>query len=176
MKNLRFVLICLAFLPLAAIAQNNGQSLDQIFDQMHQQMLKGLPPGAKTDTIKLSPGQNQFFQISPDSSSYFYFKVDTSFSGGAMPDFFRMDPFGSQGGDALGDFWGFDRMFKQMEEMQRQLWGQGDMSTPEPEPNDGLLPEERIRLREEQQQTNPPAADPAQPKQPAKPKIKTSRI
>lgn len=176
MKKLRFVLICLAFLPLAAIAQTNGgQSLDQIFDQMHRQMLQGIPPGTKTDTIKLSPGQNQFFQMSPDSSSYFYFKVDTSFSGGAMPDFFRFDPFGSSpGGDSLGDFWGFDRMFKQMEEMQRQLWGQGGITTPEPEPNDGLLPEERIRLRE--QQANPSAFDPAQPKQPAKPKIKTSRI
>ena len=177
MKKLRFVWICLAFLPLAVTAQNNsGQSLDQIFDQMHRQMLKGMPPGTKTDTIKLSPGQNQFFQMSPDSSSYFYFKVDTSFSGGAMPDFFRFDPFGSgPGGDSLGDFWGFDRMFKQMEEMQRQLWGGTPGQPQEPEPSDGLLPEERIRLRE-QQQANPSAADPAQPKPQAKPKIKTSRI
>jgi len=176
MKNARYVLFCLALLPLAVGAQTNrGQSLDQIFDQMHREMLKGMP-GGKVDTIRLSPGTSQFFQMSPDSSSYFYFKVDTSFGGGAMPDLFRMDPFGSKNGnDSLGDFWGFDQMFKQMEDMQRQFFGMppGTPAMPE-EPNDGLLPEERLRLKEEQAQ--PGAAAPTPPAAPAKPKIKTTRI
>ena len=172
MKKTRTVLFCLALLPLAAVAQsNNGQSLDQIFDQMNRQMQKGIPGG---DTIRLSPGKKEFYQISPDSSSYFYFKVDTSFSGGAMPDFFHFDPFGGSGQDSMGGFGGFDRMFKQMEELQRQMWGIPPSGiTQEPEPDDGLLPEERIRLREEQEKTG---VAPAAPKQPAKPKIKTTRI
>jgi hypothetical protein len=173
MKQKQIVIFCLALLPLAVVAQNNnGQSLDQIFNQMQREMQKGIP--GKADTIRLSPGKNEFYRISPDSSSYFYFKMDTSFSQSVMPRFFHFDPFGDSGQDPKGSLGGFDQLFKQMEDLQRQMFGMPPSGiTQEPEPNDGLLPEERIRLREEQEKSG---VAPAAPKPPAKPKIKTTRI
>ena len=161
------VLFLLVFTPIVAFAQEMpGTSFDQMFEQMRQQMLRGMP-GA--DTIALAPGQ-QHFRMSPDSSSYFYFQIDTTFSGSSS-DFFQINPFGSS--DPFGDLLNPGDMFRQMEEMQRLLWGQAPSAEPE-EPNDGLLPEERLRLQESEM---PPATAPlATPAKPAKPKIKTTRI
>lgn len=168
-------LCTLAAMTVMAQKSTPAPSFGDLFDQMHRQMLRGMQIDT---TITLSPGKQEFFQMGPDSSSYFYFKIDTSFSGGqAMPDIFGTSPFGQNfdpfgGSDGFGDF---DRMFQQMEEMQRRMWGAPPSNVPQQEPEiseDGLLPEERIRQREEGA-PNQPAPKPAAP---VKPKVKTIRI
>lgn len=169
MKQFSIVLILWVTGINGLAAQDPAQPLS--FDDLFGQFRRGM---TFDTTITLSPGSRQFFHIGPDSSSYFYFRSDTSFSGGAMPDFFGMDlfdsisPFGEKDGNDP-----FDQMFRQMEEMQRRLWGTPPgrvPSAPETEQGeeDGLLPEERIRQREQH-----PAPPPAKPQ---KEKIKTIRI
>lgn len=89
-----------------------------------------------------------------------------------MHDFFKMDPFNNQlqGGDT-DDFWGFGRMMREMQEMQRQMLG----LSPEQAPDSGeedMLPEERIRKREEGPEKPVKPSVPT----PAPTKIKTIRI
>ncbi len=165
-----------------------------MFQDWDRQMQRGIPE-QKGDTIHLKPGQQGYFQFSPDSSSYFYFKIDTSM-GNSLQQFFRFgDSFGAPGdvppapfgndpffSDPFGGGMGnFNDIFKQMEEMQRHLFGIPPASAQQqPDEDDGLLPEERIRMKEAEQQPALPStgenphAVPAKPK--AKPKIKTTRI
>ncbi len=195
--------LAVVFATWAAVCAQNPstpKSFGEIFQDWDRQMQRGLPQQPQGDTIRLKPGQQEYFQYGPDSSSYFYFKIDTSM-GNTMRQFFRFgdsfgapgttpsspfgnDPFSNDpffadpfGGGGMGNF---NDIFKQMEEMQRQLWGMPPATAQQPDEDDGLLPEERIRLKEaEQQPTLPNAGDnphavPAKPK--AKPKIKTTRI
>jgi hypothetical protein len=185
----------------ATFAQDQGvpKSLNEVFKSWDLQMQRGIPQ-QQGDTVRLKPGQNEYFHYSPDSSSYFYMKIDTSM-GNNMRQFFRFgdglgdqpngtapldsdpffsnpffsDPFGN-GGGGMG---GFEDIFKQMEEMQRQFFGLPPAATPTQleQENDGLLPEERLRLEEEQKKAQPdkkiaPHPAPAKPKS----KIKTTRI
>lgn len=179
------ILLCttLLFLSVTALAQQ-PKSFNDLFEEMERSMQRGIPQ-QRMDTIRLKPGQNQYFQISPDSSSYFYFKMDTTLNGTSMQQFFRFgdslnDPFGGSDPFGGGGFGNFNDIFRQMEEMQRQFFGFPPSTTPPaaPQEDDGLLPEERIRLKEEQAMpgTGDKPAAPAPPAKPAKPKIKTSRI
>ena len=164
-----------------AMAQKPQQkSFPDIFQDMERQMQRGIPQ--QMDTIRLKPGQNEYFQYGPDSSSYFYFKVDTTFGGHSMQQFFKLgdsfgDPFGGSGMDPFGGsgFGNFEDMFRQMEEMQRQLLGLPPVTPAVPQEDDGLLPEERIRQREENPTGDAPKPHP-KPATPVKPKIKTTRI
>ena len=178
MKKTSFLLFFLSFSAMLVAQNPHSKSFDQIFEEMQRSMQRGIP-NQKTDTIQIKPGQNQYFQMSPDSSSYFYFKVDTSFNGGSsMQQFFQFgSPFGNdQMGGGFGDF---NDMFRQMEEMQRQLFGlpaqPRSHQTPDTDNmlDDGLLPEERIRQREEDEKSG---KKPAHPAEATKPKIKTTRI
>jgi hypothetical protein len=183
MNRLASFLILLA-LSLSATAQNNDpfRDLNQAFEQMRQQMLRGLPD-MQPDTQQHKGGSSDFFQFSPDSSTYFYYKIDTSFGGGSgSTHFFQFSPFGGQSNPQSNSTMpSIEDMMRQMEAMQRQFfsdpWGSPRSMEPT-EPEDGLLPEERLRLEEEQRknpsngntpQLNAPVAKP-------KPKIKTTRI
>ncbi len=179
MKSTISLCTTLLFLSVTALAQQ-PKSFNDLFEEMERSMQRGMPQ-QRVDTIRLKPGQNQYFQISPDSSSYFYFKVDTTLNGTSMQQFFRfgdsLDPFGGSDPFGGGGFGNFNDIFRQMEEMQRQFFGfPPSPSLPaKPQEDDGLLPEERIRQREEQ--ATPGTGDkPAVPAKSAKPKIKTSRI
>lgn len=179
MKKVNFILLLWLSFSATLLAQNpHSQSFDQIFEEMQRSMQRGIP-NQKIDTIQIKPGQKQYFQMSPDSSSYFYFKVDTSFNGGSsMQQFFQFgNPFGDD--QMGGGFGNFNDMFRQMEEMQRQLFGLPADPRSQPSPNtestpdDGLLPEERIRQREEDEKLG---KKPTTPAKTTKPKIKTTRI
>lgn len=168
------------FLACTQTPEPTPRSMDEWFDQMQRDMMRGMrsPHSMPFDTSFHFDGKEGYTYLSPDSSSYFYFKIDTSFGGGNMSQhFFRFSPFGETPG--FGGSSSFDDIMKQMEEMQRRMgmgfeWSDPRMRPmPEPEePADGMLPEERLRLEEEKQKqgsTDAPAA-------PAKPKIKTIRI
>lgn len=176
MKKTNFILILWLSFSATLVAQHpHGKSFDQIFEEMERSMQRGIPK-QKTDTIQMKPGQKQYFQMSPDSSSYFYFKVDTSFNGGSsMQQFFQFgSPFGNDQMDS--GFGNFNDMFRQIEEMQRQLFGlPSNPHAPNADqtPDDGLLPEERIRQREEDEKLG---KKPTTPAKTTKPKIKTTRI
>ena len=83
-----------------------------------------------------------------------------------MQQFFQ---FGSPFGDDQmgGGFGNFNDMFRQMEEMQRQLFGlpadprSHQNPNTESTPDDGLLPEERIRQREEDEKLGKKPTTPA---------------
>lgn len=145
---------------------------EQMLRRMDEQMRRGLPAD--------SAGQSGSWQFSPDSSSYFYYHIDTSFNGIGGSDFFRMSPFGNPGN---GGFFDMDSLFE-------QFFGRMDPQSPEggfddfpaddgnsEKGADDLLPEERLRLQEQQQnQGDNPGNKPAQPEKQAKPKVKTIRI
>jgi hypothetical protein len=191
--------ICTILMLVAWPMLVNAQNPDPFreFDRMFDEMLRQRQGMTRTDTIRIDGNQREFFQISPDSSSYFYFRIDTSFGNPQIGgDFFRMDPHSGDGSDGLD---AFNEMFRRMEEMHRQMgirpWGFEIPLAEEPlQDGDGLLPEERIRDQEQQVDPNAPQKSdqiakprtpggapktpPAktEPPAPAKPRIRTSRI
>jgi hypothetical protein len=207
-NHMRPILILFALLAggtATSLAQNIEQPFGNEFDRIFEQMRRQMEFQMRTDTQSISRGGQEFYQMSPDSSSFYYFRIDTSFSGGQEfgGDFFKMDPFNGDGTDGMD---AFNEMLRQIEGMHRQLgvrpWGFEIPLAEEPlQPADNILPEERIRQQEQQQQQQhqpatkspPPAAtDQIQPKKrspagaptnpkpeppaPTKPRIKTSRI
>jgi len=163
------LLIVFVFIGVSQMLWAQQSPFGQTFDQMHRMMLKGM---FGDTTIALRPGESQRFQMGPDSSSFFYFRMDTTFQGGSMSDFFKMDPFNDRLEDSTtDDFWGFGRIMREMQEMQRQMLG----IPPQVAPDSGeeeVLPEERIRQREEGagKPTSPPVPAPRSSK------LKTIRI
>ncbi|MCS7036767.1 MAG: hypothetical protein RMJ33_11390 [Saprospiraceae bacterium] len=146
------------------------------------------------DTSGLGGG---LLRVLPDSSGFFYFRIDTSLGGlhSEMRQFFR---FGPTDKDLLfpPEFREFDRIFERFfrgmpGQPQFQPWPDfptDDGNTPgednllpeerlrlqenQEEPSDGLLPEERLRQQERQ---NPRKRDAAPPK-PADPPKKTPDV
>jgi len=153
-------------LPMLASAQTEMpllDRLDQWMREMDGQMRRAMP----LDSL-FSGGR---LQISPDSNSFFYFRVDTSFDG-TSKGLFDLSPFGHFDRD---DFFGggfpdleslFDRFFDtspaERRPRQHPDFPADDGSLP---PTDDLLPEERLREQEER--------TPAPKKEP---KTKTIRI
>ncbi len=133
------------------------ERLDQMMQRMQEQMRRSMQ-------FDSSFGRGQM-QISPDSNSFFYFHVDTSFNGTGS-EFFDFSPFGSPD---MQDFFGMDPLFKQFFGPQH---GPGEFPSDDGQSleEDGLLPEERLRLQEEKEKNGEKTA-PA-----AKPKVKTIRI
>lgn len=168
-KKLLFFLV---FMELSFVSAAQQSPFGQTFEQMHRMMLKGM---FGDTTIALRPGESHRFQMGPDSSSFFYYRMDTTFQGGAMHDFFKMDPFSNQlqEGDT-DDFWGFGRMMREMQEMQRQMLGLSPQQAPD-SGEEEILPEERIRKREEGSEKPAKPSTPSTPT-PAPTKIKTIRI
>lgn len=157
-------------LSVSASAQTKDpmiENFERMLNRMNDQMRRGLP-GADS----LSHGGIREFRLAPDSS-YFYYRIDTSFNGSGS-DFFQFSPFGNSLNDP---FFNFDQLFQDffgMGEIPDRRAPQGNMPADDgSSESDGLLPEERLRQKEEQgdkpQHTEPKA-------EAKKPKVKTIRI
>ena len=172
-KTLPALLLALPFLACTQTqpADPMADQFDQLFRRMQEQMRRGMD----FDTT-LQGGE---WHVSPDSTSYFYFHVDTSFNGLGGADFFQFSPFGSPGRDGFFDM---DSIFEQFfNRMERLTPRQGQSDFPADDGNtkpseDELLPEERLRLQEEQKapQTTPAPEKPKQKTEQSK--VKTIRI
>ncbi len=175
-KKMLLLLALSAVIPALAPAQTSDpmqEQMNQLLRRMQEQMRQGM----SFDT-SFNGGH---LQISPDSSSYFYFRVDTSFGGDNGSQFFQFSPFGSPGGQGFPDM---NQLFEQFFNGMRPFdspknYGNlpPDDGQPGAEGDDELLPEERLRQQETQpapQEANPPK--PAQPAKPAKSTVKTIRI
>lgn len=155
------VLLLLWALPALTFAQANDPMPDR-FEQLKRRMDDQMRRVIPMDSL-LNGGS---LQISPDSNSFFYFRVDTNF-GGVKHEFFDLFPFRNPGEDDFfsKDFFNFDSFFDwffpDSPSMHRPRPGQPDR---EQAPDDGLLPEERLRLQEKA------------PKPTPEPKVKTIRI
>lgn len=169
MRNVLFFSCCLVLgllLPACCVAQTSDPSFERL-DQLMRRMQEQMRQGMNFD----STFENGRLQYSPDSSSFFYFHVDTSFNGSGA-DFFNFAPFGSPDQSGFSDF---DQLIEQFFNRstpfsQRVQPGQSPADDGQLPETDGLLPEERLRLEEEKGQPG------KQPEQTAKSKVKTIRI
>lgn len=162
------------FLALLTPTLTNAQTGDPMFDRMEQMMRRmqeQMRRGMSFDTTF----EGGHLQFSPDSNSYFYYRIDTSFNG--MGDnFFEFSPFGSP-----GDQDGFMDLGQLFDQFFNGVPPQGFRPGPDNFPSDDgqapggddLLPEERLRLQEENRK---PEGKPAKPVKPEKSKVKTIRI
>ncbi len=151
-----------------------------------------------------SEWKNGFFRVLPDSNGFFYFRIDTSLGGlrSEMRQFFR---FGPMEEDFLfpPEFRQFDQMFERFfrgmpQPPDQYPWPDFPADDGGSQTEDGLLPEERLRMQEnpaesdgllpeerlrmQEQKTPAPerkkAPDSEKPKDPIKkaPEVKTIRI
>ena len=174
MQKLLFPLLFLTAINTVSAQQGNGQSFEDIqrrLMEMQKQLMQDLQKG----------GMGGSFFSFPGSDSSYTFRFDTTIVGDNFSGSFHFGPFGSDStmrdpffgselfnqffGNSLGDTWG-----------QREPEDAPVETEPEGE---HLLPEERLRLEEEQEKTGkskPGKTAPSERKQEAKPKIKTIRI
>lgn len=171
-KTLPALLLALPFLACTQTQPVDPMTgrFEQLLRRMDEQMRRGMP----FDTT-FGGGQ---LQISPDSSSYFYFHVDTSFNNFGGADFFQFSPFGTPGQGGFLDMDSlFEQFFNRMDDRRDPRRGYQDFPADDGDAEhaeDDLLPEERLRLQEEQQKQG---SDPTpQPAKPEKSKVKTIRI
>ena len=180
MKHILSILLLVALLASSATAQQNrAQSFEEMqrrMMEMQEQMMKRMQNGLFGDG---------FFQ---NTDTSFFFRFDTSFSTNGFKGqghFFRYPPADSTGSDReMGDFWGFDQMFKDFFNFGQTDGADKDgYQTPKDDGNmgrteDDLLPEERLRAQEQQQSKgkgNSPSPGKAKTKD-KKPAIETIRI
>lgn len=163
-------LLCAVLLAPALASAQTGDPMFDRMEQMMRRMQEQMRQGMPFDTT-IDGGHMQF---SPDSNSYFYYRIDTSFNG--MGDgFFDFSPFGGPGQDGLMDLGHlFDQFFNGVPPQNLQQNPDGFPSDDGQAPDgDDLLPEERLRLQEENSKTEGKQAKPAKPD---KSKVKTIRI
>lgn len=165
--------LALAFVAVLASGANaqadpDFEAIQRQMLQMQRRMMEQLRQPGFPDNNWAWPG---------DSSQQFFFKIDTTFGGGDFG-FFRTVPFG---GDSTASE--FERFFQQFFPDEKRLG-----SSPQPDGSEfldetgegDLLPEERLRLREENGAAPPydaPAPPQNAPKPAAQPKKRaTTRI
>ncbi|MBL7826090.1 MAG: hypothetical protein JNJ57_05625 [Saprospiraceae bacterium] len=164
MNRSYFILVCL-LLNLSAFAQTQkAPSMPDLFKEMElmqQQLMQQFR--------NMSPGSN--FQW--DTS--FSFRIDTTF--GDMDSGFFMSPFGRDT-SFFRDFFGNDLFSQDMSpfEFFFRDFPENDENSALKDKNDGLLPEERLRLLEEAPETPPSGEEKPHVQESKKPKIKTIRI
>ena len=165
-----------AFLPGFSRAQNSDPMFDQM-QQMIQRLQEQMRRGMPVDTSF----QGGHLQYSPDSSSYFYYHIDTSFNGIGGSQFFQ---FGDPGPGGMPDMNSLMQQFFNMPFGQQfDQPGQGDFPADDGgqqgSNEDELLPEERLRLQEEHPDQKQPGhekkAEP-RPEKSAKSTVKKIRI
>lgn len=143
MKNALFVALGLlisapVFCQQADPFEEMGRQMNEAFERMRQLQER-----------MMQQGFGNAFTMPDGDSSFFYFHIDTTFSGDGD---FHFSPFGNDGmggsfffgdpGDIFRDFFNgspFEQPFTRPSEPA------DDGNTP---PDDGLLPEERLRNRE----------------------------
>ncbi len=178
MKKLPFALLFL--LVAGAIS---GQQKPPSFEDLERQLLE--MQRQLMQEFQKNPFGGGLFTF-PENDSSYTFRFDTTIVGDNFSGTFRFgplsgdstlrdtDPFGFEwfrnqlfGTGPESDFWGPD---------SRERTPQTLPGETQPEENK-LLPEERLRLEEEQTEKGLPGKNsPSSPAQPAKPKIKTIRI
>ncbi len=118
----------------------------------------------------------------PENDSSYTFRFDTTITGDNFSGTFRFGPFSGDSTLRDSDPFGFEWLRNQLfgNGAESDFWGQPAPETMpgETQPDEEhLLPEERLRLEEEQSEKGAPQKkSPAAPAQPAKPKIKSIRI
>ncbi|MCS6929169.1 MAG: hypothetical protein NZM43_06695 [Saprospiraceae bacterium] len=140
--------LAILFLPVWACTQNHDVWEDWKKQRRSwEEMLK--------DTARWGGG---LLRVLPDSSGFFYFRIDTSNGDwrSEMRQFFR---FGPQGENFLfpPEFREFDRMFERFfkgfpKPLLPQPWPEFPADDGEAMGEDNLLPEERLRLKENSEQ------------------------
>lgn len=171
-KKIFVALLAGVCLPILISAQTGDSPLDrfeQLKRRMDEQMRRIMPPADST----LNKGGQ--LHVSPDSSSFFYFHVDTTLDGSSSH-FFDFRSFGfPEGGGPSGLDQMFERFFRGMDPFDNQLDNSGDSGSRDdgnaPPKDDELLPEERLRQKEGQS-----PASPETPKPKESSKVKTIRI
>ncbi|MBL7783738.1 MAG: hypothetical protein JNM22_21055 [Saprospiraceae bacterium] len=167
MKKLLTALLLLSAVQLVSAQQTpTFEDMQRRLLQLQQQMMQELQNNSFGGS---------FFTI-PGGDSTYTFRFDTTIVGDNFSGSFHFGPFGSDS-TAQGDFFGSDWMTKFFGDDFRGTPPTGD-STDENN-SEHLLPEERLRMEEEQGQSgkkSPENKKPAAPKDADKPKIKTVRI
>ena len=179
MKKLPF-----ALLFLLAAGAVSGQQKSPAFDDLERQLLE--MQRQLMQEFQKNPFGGGLFTF-PENDSSYTFRFDTTIVGDNFSGTFRFGPFSGDSTLRDSDPFGFEWFRNQLfgTGPESDFWGPGKQElapqtipgeTPQPEENQ-LLPEERLRLEEEQSGKGLPGKNsPANPAPPAKPKIKTIRI
>ncbi len=177
MKHTTFLFSLCLLLAGTALGQTKKEPS---FQDIHQQMLE-MQRRMMQQFQQMSPGMNGFSMPEFSWDTTFSFRFDTLIEGNGMSSRFFFSPFGSDSTFMRG-FGDFDSFFDRASPFGRGFqWtfppnfdppGNGENSAIEV-PDDGLLPEERLRLQENKD--GKPAEKKAEPI-PKNPKIKTIRI
>ncbi len=169
----------LLLLLLGAVAIVSAQQKSPALEQLERQMLD--MQRQLIQEFHNNPFGGGLFAF-PDQDSSYTFRFDTTFTGDNFSGSFHFGPFSSdssQHNDLQGFEWFRNQIFG--DGQQGDFWGQGqpENRTDEVPPGtENLLPEERLRLEEEQQaeQKTPKGDKSATQPKPAKSTIKTIRI
>lgn len=148
--------------------QVSAQREESDFEKMQREMMEAQKQMMKEIEKGFSMRN---FNFEGDSTGFF-FHFDTTFSGGGhASDFFRLSPFGS---DSTSEFGQIDDFFRQFFNMAEGFGrnGQSPEGSEYLDENgtEDLLPEEKLRLKEEAEKGEKPAAEKP------KPTRKTTRI
>lgn len=167
MKKLLTALILLSAVPIVSAQQTPSfEEMQRRLLQLQQQMMQELQNNSFGGS---------FFSM-PGGDSTYTFRFDTTIVGDNFSGSFHFGPF-SNDSTAQGNFFGSDWMNKFFSE---DFWGtQPSEDRTDERDSEGLLPEEKLRMEEEQGQSGKKAPEnkkPAAPKDADKPKIKTVRI
>jgi hypothetical protein len=161
-------------IAISVAAQQKSPSFEELQRQMlelQQQMLK---------EFHNNPFGGGMFTI-PEGDSSYTFRFDTTITGDNFSGTFRFGPFSGDSTLRDSDPFGFEWLRNQLfgNGSDSDFWGPAPDTMPrETQPEDEpLLPEERMRLEEEQSGKGATEkGNPAAPAKPAKPKIKSIRI
>lgn len=174
-----FVIISLLFFSLFFCEKSSAQTQSPSLDDLQRQMLE--MQRQLMEQLRNSPFNDPNFAV-PQWDTTFFFRLDTTFEGGSMSQFFRFSPFGNDTTMSKG-FFDFDKFFDGFFNLDGRYF-QPDHDTQDfpqddglaPQNEDGLLPEERLRQEGEKGKTEEkqPAPKPAEPK--PDPKVKVIRI
>jgi len=177
----------LAFLAIPGVSHAQTDHFEEMQRQMmemQRQMMKNLQNnpffGDMLDMDKTGKDSSAFFFRMDTSCRSRSFRLDTTFSNGSALKFFF-------GGDSTTQqfFQGFGHLFGDMMDMGEGFGSEEDDQNNPPKDDghrpsdDGLLPEERIRHREEQQQTGETilgSGSGEKPKTGENPTVKKSKI
>ena len=175
MQKSLFLLLFLAAFNAVSAQQNNPslQDMQRRLMDMQKQLMQELQNGGMGGS---------FFSFPQGADSSYTFRFDTTIIGDNFSGSFHFGPFGGDSSSMRDPFFGNDLFRQFFGNDPDNFWGQkGPKDAPAETETEGehLLPEERLRLEEEQEKSGkskPGKPVPSERKQDAKPKIKTIGI
>jgi hypothetical protein len=163
-SKIKMLSVAVVLLPLISCSQTpKNDPFDDMLNRMNQQMERGIP---QPDGDSLKPDKDgAYHYFSPDSSTHYYFRIDTSGNSMSRSFRFQFGPGGmgfseepqqpNMGGDP---FQHMEEMMRQMEEMQRQFFGTSPFGQDPfggggtlPLFDEPLTPEEQQELRQQRE-------------------------